>query len=476
MGEPDIRLPGTYLAGLSIAGKAYDPGTVFEYSVYLPVAAAKQKTGLALYVLLEYDAVQLSAILEPFIDEGLMPPGLFLFCGSGRLPPTMEGGAERGMRCEEFDQYGREYSDLLVEEIVPDACRAAGVALSPDPDMHFITGGSSGGLCAWNAVWFRNDFFRRTYLSSPTFSAMRGGEEPMVLLRKTEPRPIRIYLTVGTTEPDYFFGSSYYAACNAAKAFAFAGYDFRFEVFPNEGHCARRSHPALLRRMMTFLWANYATVPVRPLHRQIRLNQLLPGDSAWTATDEKLPPRPASVTTAAGTYRAEGGHIIFTSASGEKRSVASAFGDISALALSSDLWRLYVADRARRFVYAMTIQPDGSLAACYKLAPLHLAHDCRILGASDLCMGHGDRVFAATELGIQGIISFGMVDSIMPLPGDLPADRVVLKGHVLYAASGRQVFKRTMKIAAPGNGMLPVAPSTPGYGDGYEYSIPHLPQ
>ena len=63
-----------------------------------------------------------------------------------------------------------------------------------------------------------------------------------------------------------------------------------------------------------------------------------------------------------------------------------------------------------------------------------------------------------------------------PLPGDLPADRVVLKGHLLYAASGRQVFKRTMKIGAPDIGMPPVAPTTPGYGDGYEYSIPHLPQ
>jgi len=231
-----------------------------------------------------------------------------------------------------------------------------------------------------------------------------------------------------------------------------------------------------LRRVMTFLWANYSTVPVTPLHRQIRLNQLLPADSVWTATDDEFPFRPTAVAAAAGTYTAEGSDIFVTSAVGEKRLVSSAFGDISALALSSDLWRLYVADRTRRFVYAMAIQPDGSLMACYRLAPLHLAHDCRTIGASDMCMGHGDRVFAATELGIQGIISFGMVDSIMPLPGDLPADRVVMKGHVLYAASGRQVFKRTLKTTAPDNGRLPVAPATPGYGDGYDYSIPHLPQ
>ena len=68
------------------------------------------------------------------------------------------------------------------------------------------------------------------FLSSPTFSAMRGGEEAMVIARKTETKPIKLYITCGTEEPDYYFGSSLQAAQNAASALEFAGYDFRFDL------------------------------------------------------------------------------------------------------------------------------------------------------------------------------------------------------------------------------------------------------
>ena len=39
------------------------------------------------------------------------------------------------------------------------------------------------------------------------------------------------------------------------------------------------------------------------------------------------------------------------------------FDDITSIALSSDRWRLYIAERNRRFVYVMAIRPDGTLAA-----------------------------------------------------------------------------------------------------------------
>ena len=467
---------GRTLERLECVGNVFEPGTRFLYAVHIPRQAIAGEE-LALYVLLEYGSKEISPILEGLIDEGIMPAGMFLFVNPGSLRATVEGGTERGMRAEEFDQYGREFSDFLADELIPAAAKAAGVKVSGSPDMHLITGGSSGGMCAWNAAWFRNDYFRRVFLSSPTFSAMRGGEEPMVLLRKTESRPIRIYMTVGTTEPDYYFGSSFYAACNAWKAFQFAKYDARFELFPNEGHCCHRSDPALLRRVMQFLWSNWKTDPVRALGNQIRITQILEQGSAWEETLDEFPSK-ALPQNEHGVYSFDGTRIYLSARGKKKRAVAGGFGDISGIAMSSDRWRMYIADRKRRFVYAMSVMPDGSLGQLYKLAPLHLAHDCRTIGASDLCLDACDRVYAASELGIQGIISFGVTDLILPLPGDVPADQVAFDGpgkNVLYAASGKRVFKRKMRVCAQ-DPSIQSPPATPGYGDGFDYSIPHLPQ
>ena len=466
--ENKQNFPGTFIPDCSITGTKYEPGSEVTYQIYLPPACDGVKDP-ALYVLLEHLPENMAPVLAKLMAEEVIPPGMVLFCISGNLPPSLPGGTARGMRAEEFDQYGPEFSNFLVEELIPAACKTANIHLSPDPDMHFITGGSSGGLASWNAVWFRNDYFRRAFLSSPTFSAMRGGEEPMVLVRKTEARPIRLYITSGSEEPDYFFGSSLIAAQNAAYALEFAGYDLRFEQFNAEGHCCRRESENLWRRMMAFVWANWKTTPVRPLFNQPRIRSLVKG--GWTPCEHTFRSS-REIVAEQGIYSFSGGQILLKK-NGETTVAADGFDEISSIQISTDRWRMYIADRKRRFIYAMSIQPDGSLTGLYKLASLHLAHDCRTIGAVDTALLANDRLLTATELGIQGIVSFGLTDLILPLPGDLPADRVEVEGNMLFAASGDRVFCRELKTGAADPAQK-IAPSTPGYGDGFDYSRSHF--
>ena len=91
----------------------------------------------------------------------------------------------------------------------------------------------------------------------------------------------------------------------------------------------------------------------------------------------------------------------------------------------------------------------------------------------DLCVAADDRVFVATELGVQGIVSFGLNDLILPLPNDLPADKVRMEGNLLYAASGDKIFRRPLAISAPADDGKPLPPKTAGYSDGFDYSRPH---
>ena len=454
----------------SITGNKFERGSYFEVDIYTvkPDAEANE---LALYVLLEHSFDTMSVLLKQLMLEELIPFGVVVFIRPGVLNPSISTGTSRNMRAVEFDQYGPDFSNFLVEELVPEVCLITGETLSSNPDMHFICGGSSGGMAAWNAVWFRNDYFRRAFLSSPTFSAMRGGEEAMVIARKTETKPIKLYITCGTEEPDYYFGSSLLAAQNAASALEFAGYDFRFEQFNGEGHCCRRDDTNLWRRMMGFLWANWETVPVKPFFNQIRIKKLIASGSTWQQYKGTFPER-QPVTFNGGTYTFSSGKIYFEK-DGVKQIAAEGFEKITALGISSDKWRLYIADSARRFIYAMSIFPDGSLDQCYKLAPLHLQHDFTTPGALDITVLADDRILAATELGIQGVVSFGLTDLILPLPGDLPAERVTVCQNMLYVASGEQIFVRELKISE-GKSDTVDAPASPGYGDGFSYRRSHL--
>ncbi len=457
----------------SCTGKRFSRGHVVPYSIFVTFRAVSGEA--ALYIMLEHNGEAIGPLMDQLAAENIIPEGLILFVNPGILPATIEGGVDRPMRTAEFDQFGREFSDFLVEELIPQAEALAGIKVSPCPDMHMIAGGSSGGMCAWNAVWFRNDYFRRAFLSSPTFSAMRGGEEAMVLARKCETRPIRIYMSTGTVEPDYFFGSSFYAACNAKRVFEYAQYDFRFELFPGEGHCCHREDPAFLRRVFTFLWHHWQKEPVQPLGNQIRIQHLLAPGSVWEKVqDAGIPDIRLSVRTPCATFTAGNG-TIEAERNGKVRTVADDLENISAMAVSTDGWLLYVADLNRRFIYRYTIQPDGALADFGELAPFHLKHDCRETGCRDFCVTASNRLLAATELGVQGIVSGGLTDLILPLPDDLPATRVWLENDLLYAASGNRVFRRPLR-PEPNPDSERLGPQSPGYGDGFSYSLPHLPQ
>ena len=83
----------------------------------------------------------------------------------------------------------------MVEGLVtPDGRR---VRLSHNPDDRAICGASSSGIASFSAAWNRPDLFHRVYSSVGTYVAMRGGNDYPALVRKYEPKPLRIFLQDG---------------------------------------------------------------------------------------------------------------------------------------------------------------------------------------------------------------------------------------------------------------------------------------
>jgi hypothetical protein len=143
-----------------------------------------------------------------------------------------------------------------------------------------------------------------------------------------------------------------------------------------------------------------------------------------------------------GTYEPRGGEIWLVPKSGNPRKVAEGFHDISAVAVSSDRWRLYIGDRRQRYLLSMTIAPDGSLKDLRKVNVLHIATGSIVMGAQDIAVDTQDRIDAGIQVATPGTY----VQMILPLPGDLPADKVVFDGQTLYVTSGTRIFKRLVKV------------------------------
>lgn len=417
-------------------GKRFESGAPLKYSSYLMKGSPKKD--VPLYLMLEFDEKSASRMLDGYAAEEMIPPGLVVFVWNGSIKPTVKGGFSRYMRGILFGCIGRRFPDMVVEELLPFAAAKKGVTISKDPDMHFVAGSSAGGGAAVNMLWYRNDFFRRGYAISPVVP-----HELPTLVRMTESKPMRIYITTGDKEPDRVMGDLFFADFQLRAALDYAGYPCELEYFPKGGHNAGKGSPETMRRMFGFVWKNWKTEKIMPPRNPIRVASLVAG-RGWEKVSAEAPAR-RPVKAAGGEYTFEGGNIYFAKG-GEKRMVADGFSCITGMSLSSDLWKLYVSDKGRRHVSAMVIAKDGSLGFPFRHAEVALHDDAKSLGPADIITLENDRILFASELGVQSAMSFGVTDVILPLPGDVPADRIWMKGKTLYAASGKDVFRRELLV------------------------------
>ncbi len=436
------------------------PGSTHRYHIYVPTQYDPSKPA-ALYVQQDSLLGVAPEAFERLIDEGAMPVCIGLGVESGFFPPSRPDGEQRSTRSQEYDGLGPNYANFIIEELLPFIKKEFGLNISDSPDMHLISGCSSGGICSWNAAWERNDFFRRVYMSSPTFSSFRGGDSMTVLMRKYETKPIRAYMIVGTDDMHNSAGDWYLEALSAEAAMKHAGYDFAFETFQDGLHGAGYQEITVFERAMRFLWQDWQTQPVKALGLPPRVADIVMPEEPWTSTNDAMP-TPLIPTVDVGSYSYDQNKIWLNREDGTKTLVGDTGYPISGLALSSDGWLLYIAAVGRRFIDAMAIQPDGSLTDRFAHAHLHIADDCILLGATGICVDTQDRLYAATQLGIQTFSSRGHNNTILPLPGHLPVDKVAFGGSdnsILYAESGGRVFKRKVKTKGTTIGELN-SPST----------------
>ncbi|MGL4463517.1 MAG: alpha/beta hydrolase [Planctomycetia bacterium] len=235
------------------------PGTVRDCWTYVP-AQYNAKTPAAVMVfqdggnyMRDEGEFRVPIVLDNLIARGELPVIVAVFVNPGVAPASDPKAKPRLNRSFEYDSLGDQYARFLLEEILPEVGKK--VNLTTDPEGRAIGGISSGGICAWTVAWERPDEFRKVLSHVGSFTNIRGGHVCHALVRKTEKKPIRIFMQDGSGDLDNLHGNWPLANQEMAAALKFAGYDYKFE-FGVGGHNGKHGG-ALMPESLKWLWRDY---------------------------------------------------------------------------------------------------------------------------------------------------------------------------------------------------------------------------
>ncbi len=269
--------------------------TTREWSIYVPAQYRKEMPA-ALMVFQDgqnYRDVtgrwRVPVVFDNLIARGDMPPTIAVFISPGheKSKPKVQGKSSN--RSFEYDSLGDRYARFLLEEIIPEVEKR--YTLSKDPEMRAICGASSGGICAFTVAWERPNEFRRVLSTIGSFTNLRGGNVYPSLIRKTEPKPLRIYLADTGGDIDNASGSWPLSNRLMASALEYMGYDTRFDWA--EGYAHNADHGgALFPEAVKWLWRNEQHQPKIDTKGDLKgdmtlLRQLIPGEN-WEVVADNL--------------------------------------------------------------------------------------------------------------------------------------------------------------------------------------------
>jgi len=235
-------------------GSTVYPGTWREYWVYVPKQLDRSKPAP---VMVFQDGLQYSApvVFDNLINKKQIPPIVGVFVMHGKVKAASPNALDRMNRSFEYDAVSADYARFLLDEMLPYTSKTHGLTLSADPNDRAIAGSSSGAIAAFAAAWQRPDAFRRVFSAIGTYVGLRGGNEFPVLIRKTEPKPIRIFLQDGQNDLNNYTGNWFLANQDMNSALEYAGYDVRHDwgTGAHSSEHARVIFPDVLR----WLWRDY---------------------------------------------------------------------------------------------------------------------------------------------------------------------------------------------------------------------------
>ena len=257
---PQVGVPrGEIIKMPPFTSSAIYPGTVRDWWIYVPKQYDPAKPACLMvfqdgggYVSTN-GQYRVPVVFDNLIAKKEMPVTIGVFITPGNIPAEQPGGRARSNRSFEYDSLGDLYAKFLLQEILPVV--TAKYNITKDPEGRAIGGASSGGICAFTVAWERPDEFRKVLSHIGSFTNIRGGHNYPALIRKTEKKPLRVFLQDGSHDLDNLHGNWPLANQQMAAALKFMNYDYKF-VFGEGSHSGKHGG-AILPESLRWLWRDY---------------------------------------------------------------------------------------------------------------------------------------------------------------------------------------------------------------------------
>jgi enterochelin esterase family protein len=189
-------------------------------------------------------------VFDNLIHKKEMPVTIGIFLSPGTYPSADKTQKGRSNRSFEYDSLSDQYARFLEKEILPEVGKQ--YQLRDDAASRAIGGISSGGICAFTVAWERPDLFSKVLSHVGSFTDIRGGHAYPSLIRKSERKPIRVFLQDGSGDLDNQFGHWYLANLQMEAALKYAKYDHK-TVWGDGGHNGKHGG-AILPDSLRWLW------------------------------------------------------------------------------------------------------------------------------------------------------------------------------------------------------------------------------
>ena len=277
-GVPQGEVKGPY----ELNSRVYR-GTTRQYWVYIPKQYDPAKPACLFVVqdgLSRAQGWKLPTVMDNLIAAGDMPVTIGVFVDHGQVISDRKNTQPRFNRSFEYDSVGDQYARFLIRDLMPEV--DAQYNISSDPNDRAIGGSSSGAVCAFNVAWERPDQFRRVFSSVGTFVGLRGGDELATLVRKAEPKPLRVFLQDGSNDLDIYGGDWWTANQRMLSALTYSGYEVE-HVWGKGGHNSLHA-TAIMPDALRWLWKNHGQTIQRGEIKDPRI-QILKAGSGWQKID-----------------------------------------------------------------------------------------------------------------------------------------------------------------------------------------------
>jgi sugar lactone lactonase YvrE len=213
-----------------------------------------------------------------------MPVTIGVFITPGRvMADSGTASLHRYNRSFEYDGLGDAYARFILTEILPEVEKkktsdGRAIRLSKSGNDRAIGGSSSGAVCAFTTAWEHPEEFSRVFSAIGTYTGLRGADRYPILIRKYEPKPIRLFLQDGSNDLNIYAGDWWKANEMMERALVFSGYEVN-HVWGEGGHSGNQG-TAYFPQAMRWLWKDWP----KPITKGNTKNQflsdlLIPGEN-----------------------------------------------------------------------------------------------------------------------------------------------------------------------------------------------------